>query len=108
MPPRTHYPPCPLFPAHSHTPSSGPSRKRQPPKSATTSCNSSPESTKCHTRQGELGHDTKTLTDTQKAEMPEYGWTVIGPGPTGIATSGRLLDHGIALQTLPGSDDRWG
>jgi len=28
--------------------------------------------------------------------MTQYGWTVIGAGPAGIAAVGRLLDHGIS------------
>jgi cation diffusion facilitator CzcD-associated flavoprotein CzcO len=32
--------------------------------------------------------------------MTRYKWTVIGAGPAGIAAVGRLLDHGIAPETL--------
>ncbi|GBG39147.1 FAD-dependent oxidoreductase [Mycobacterium montefiorense] len=32
--------------------------------------------------------------------MTQYSWTVIGAGPAGIATVGRLLDHGIAGEEI--------
>lgn len=32
--------------------------------------------------------------------MTQYGWTVIGAGPAGIAAVGRLLDHGIAGERI--------
>jgi hypothetical protein len=32
--------------------------------------------------------------------MAQFGWTVIGAGPAGIASVGRLLDHGIAPEDV--------
>lgn len=32
--------------------------------------------------------------------MTQFNWTVIGAGPAGIATVGRLLDHGIAAEQI--------
>lgn len=40
--------------------------------------------------------------------MTEYNWTVIGAGPAGIATVGRLLDHGIDGKHIAWIDPEFG
>ncbi|MCV7032483.1 FAD-dependent oxidoreductase [Mycobacterium sherrisii] len=40
--------------------------------------------------------------------MTQYSWTVIGAGPAGIATVGRLLDHGVAGEQIAWIDPEFG
>lgn len=40
--------------------------------------------------------------------MTQYGWTVIGAGPAGIAAVGRLLDHGISGEQIAWIDPEFG